>query len=57
MSDVDQEIIIPDDESMNMTFFMLLYADEMYMGKRAVQYEILHLNEELICPYLGKLQF
>ena len=40
MSDVDQEIIIPDDESMNMTFFILLYADEMYMGKRAVQYEI-----------------
>ena len=57
MSDVDQEIMIPDDESINMTFFMLLYADEMYMGKRAVQYEILHLNEELICPYLGKLQF
>ena len=57
MSDVDQEIIIPDDESINMTFFMNIYADGMYMGKRTVSNHKLYLTDELTCPFLGKLQF
>ena len=36
LSDVDGEIIIPDDGILNTTYFMLMYGSGMYLGKRSI---------------------
>ena len=36
ISDIDGEIIIPDDGILNMTFFMTMFGSGMYLGKRTI---------------------
>ena len=36
LSDVDGEIIIPDDAILNTTYFMSMYGSGMYLGKRSI---------------------
>ena len=36
LSDVDGEIVIPDDGILNRTYFMLMYGSGMYLGKRSI---------------------
>ena len=39
LSDVDGEIVIPDDGILNRTYFMLMYGSGMYSGKRSIDCE------------------
>ena len=39
-SDVDGEIIIPDDGSLNASYYMAMYGTGMYLGKRMVEFSI-----------------
>ena len=39
LSDVDGEIVIPDDGILNTTYFMLMYGSGMYLGKRSIDCE------------------
>ena len=36
LSDVDGEIIVPDDGILDMTYFMRMWGSGMYLGKRSI---------------------
>ena len=48
ISDVDGEVIIPDDGILDMTFFLTMYGSGMYLGKRTIEF---HPNPDH--PLLG----